>query len=49
MEQTPYWADLVFPVLSFCMTIVMPSCVALWVISRTVRDLIKPKDAPRKP
>ncbi len=48
MEQTPYWADLMFPVLSFVLTILGPSVVALWVIARVARDLRKPADPRSK-
>lgn len=44
MEQTPYWADIAFPVLSFMLTIVGPSTVALWVIYRTLKDMRKKPD-----
>lgn len=39
LEQTPYWADLMFPVLSFFLTIVGPSVVALWVMVRVAKDM----------
>ena len=39
MEQTPYWADIAFPVLSFCLTIVGPTLVASWVLFRALRGL----------
>jgi len=49
MEQTPYWVDIVLPVLSFFLTIVGPSMVALWVIGRTVKDMLAKDGVSKKP
>lgn len=49
MEQTPYWADLAFPILSFLLTILAPSTVAVWVIYRVIRDFRRGTGAAADP
>ena len=36
--QDPTLYDAVFPVIAFVLVIVVPSCVALWVIFKTVTE-----------
>ena len=39
LEQGVYWADIAFPILSFLLTIVSPSLVAVWVIVRVIMNV----------
>ena len=41
VQEAPYWADIAFPILSFMLTIVMPSSVAVWVLWRSIQNVRK--------
>ncbi len=42
--QEPTYYDAVFPVIAFSLVIVVPSCVALWVIFKTLTEKTKEAD-----
>ena len=55
MPESPDFYDLFFPVLSFCLTIISPACIALWVIYKVLRDPTlydakkEPPEVPQRP
>ena len=34
----PNLYDMIFPLIAFCLVILLPTCTALWVMVRTVKD-----------
>lgn len=40
----PNLYDMVFPLIAFCLVILLPTCTALWVIVRTVKEKNKEVD-----
>lgn len=34
----PHWFDAAYPIFAFVAVIIVPSCIALWVIYKTLRE-----------